>query len=250
MTHVFSEQWRGVEGLYGGYVLGWTIDACHAIPDLVPLSTTIQFLGTVRPGAADWEHKVLRRGLTTATVTGELRQEHVKVVAMAKLGQVTEPLFPGLSPDFSDLPQPEELPPYSVTKPPLTYESLLDHRLLPDTNTNRQRRTLGWVRLRDPDRAVSLLGPYGLCGLLLDVQPPGVFFLEEPAQFVPTIDFTIHFTPGGLVDVGEWHLVEQVTSWSTHEFCVEESRLYDRSGRFIAEGRQSRRIVWNRANDR
>lgn len=249
MTHVLPDQWRGVDGLYGGYVLGWIIDVCHAVPDLVPLSTTIQFLGTVRPGAVEWEHEVLHRGATTATVTGALRQEHVKVVAMAKLGQLSDPLFPAPSRDFADLPQPDELPPYTVTEPPLTYESLLDHRLVPDSSANRQRRTRGWVRLRDPDSSPRLLGPYGMCGLFLDVQPPGVFFLGEPAYFVPTVDFTIHFVPGGLTDVGEWHLVEQVTTWATREFCVEESRLYNRNGHFVAEGRQSRRVVWNRVSN-
>jgi acyl-CoA thioesterase len=76
------------------------------------------------------------------------------------------------------------------------------------------------------------------------VLPPGLFALDEPPAFVPTIDFTVHFAPR-LGDVARgWHHVGNRTVWATRDYCVDESTLHDREGRLLAQIRQGRTIRW------
>ena len=102
-------------------------------------------------------------------------------------------------------------------------------------------RYAAWVRLVRPQE----LGAHGLAAVFLDVLPPGLFTLDQPPFFVPTIDFTIHFAPR-LGDVGTgWHYVTNRTVWATRDYCVDESTLHDRDGHPLAQIRQGRTIKWS-----
>jgi hypothetical protein len=77
--------------------------------------------------------------------------------------------------------------------------------------------------------------------VLLDVLTPGLFALDEPPVFVPTVDVTVHFAPR-LGDVGPgWRFLTNRTVWATRDFCVDESTLHDRDGHPLAQVRQAGR---------
>ena len=125
---------------------------------------------------------------------------------------------------------------------PLPYSDHLDVRACaPHT---LEDGASAWVRmLRAPDR----MGPHGVASILLDVLPPGLFARDEPPFFVPTIDFTVHFSPQlAEADLATgWLHVANRTLWASDGFCVDESTLHDRAGRPLAQIRQGRAVRWS-----
>ena len=134
---------------------------------------------------------------------------------------------------------PETLPTYVARHRPLPYSDHLDVRACaPHT---LEDGASAWVRmLRAPDR----MGPHGVASILLDVLPPGLFARDEPPFFVPTIDFTVHFSPQlAEADLATgWLHVANRTLWASDGFCVDESTLH---GRPLAQIRQGRAVRWS-----
>ncbi|MCD9198714.1 acyl-CoA thioesterase [Aeromicrobium wangtongii] len=242
---MFPGVWRGLDGIYGGYVLARVVEAVRVVDGFEPMSVSIQFTGAVRDVDSDWRVEVLHHGGSTAAVGVELVQGHPRLTAFGKLGGAQGERLLDFPIDLSDLPAPESLESYRFASA-MPYESFLDHRLIDDPAHVRRGTTRAWIRFDESVQQAPELGRYGLAAIFLDAQPPGLFFTDPPPVYVPTVDFTIHFAPGGEFDRHGWHYVTQSTMWATAEFCVEESRLYDRSGSFIAQVRQTRRIVWSR----
>jgi acyl-CoA thioesterase len=243
---VFPAVWQGLDGIYGGYVLARVVEAVRVVDGFEPMSVSIQFTGAVRDVESDWRVTVMHHGGSTAAVGVELVQGHPRLTAVGKLGAAQTGRILDFPIDVSALPAPESLPGYEFSGGAMPYERFLDHRMIDDPAEVRRRTTPAWIRFDESVHQAPELGRYGLAAIFLDAQPPGLFFTETPPVYVPTVDFTIHFAPGADFDRHGWHHVTQSTMWATREFCVEESQLHDSAGTFLAQVRQTRRIVWAR----
>lgn len=241
---MFPAVWRGLDGIFGGYVLARVVEAVRVVDGFEPLSVSIQFTGAVRDVESDWRVTVLHEGGSTAAVGVELVQGHPRLTAVGKLGRPQTERILDFPIDVSELPAPDALAPYEFAGGAMAYESFLDHRLIDDPPQVRRGTTRAWIRFDESTHQAPELSRYGLAAIFLDAQPPGLFYTATPPVFVPTVDFTIHFAPATRFDRHGWHHVTQSTMWATREFCVEESRLYDSAGTFVAQVRQTRRIVW------
>lgn len=243
---MFPAIWRGLDGIYGGYVLARVVESVQVVGGFEPMSVSIQFTGAVRDVESDWKVSVMHHGGTTAAVAVELVQGHPRLTAFGKLGASQTERILDFPIDVSALPDPDSLERYEFATGAMPYETFLDHRLIDDTDEARTRRTHAWIRFDESNHQAPELGRYGLAAIFLDAQPPGLFYSATPPVYVPTVDFTIHFAPGVAFDRDAWHYVTQTTMWATREFCVEESKLYNEAGTFLAQVRQTRRIVWPR----
>ncbi len=241
---MFPAVWRGLDGIYGGYVLARVVESVQVVDGFEPMSVSIQFTGAVREVESDLRVNVLHHGGSTAAVGVELVQGHPRLTAFGKLGRGQTERILDFPFDVSALPDPESLTPYEFSAGAMAYETFLDHRMIDDTDGARTQRTQAWIRFDESTHQAPELGRHGLAAIFLDAQTPGLFYSDTPPVFVPTVDFTIHFAPGVDFDRHAWHYVTQTTMWATKQFCVEESKLYDRTGIFLAQVRQTRRVVW------
>ena len=235
----FDPGWLGVEGVFGGFVLGRVVQAADTGDGFAPQAVTIHFLSAVRAGDVDLRVETLHRGRATASRRIELRQDgRLRAHAVASLVSATqEPLWRSTV-DPAPWGDPERWPAASWHQQRLPFAALFDVRSFDAASLTDG--TTAWVRLREP----VPLGPHAVAAVFLDLLPPGLFALEEPPFFVPTIDFTVHFAPGlGSVGSG-WHLVTSRTVWATRDVCVEESTVHDRDGRLVARLRQGRAVRW------
>jgi acyl-CoA thioesterase len=234
----FDPRWVGIKGVFGGFVLGRMVDAADAVGGFSPQAVTIHFLAAVQPKDAELTAETLHRGRATVSRRIELRQDgRLLVHAVASLVPSTQEFlwWPAVDPaPWGD----PEVCADAGWHHPLPYQALVEVRPLgPGTLAEG---AAAWVRLCQP----VPLGPHGVASVFLDLLPPGLFALDEPPYFVPTIDFTVHFAPvlGDVVD--GWHLVTNRTVWATRDVCVDESAVYDRAGRLLAQMRQGRAIRW------
>lgn len=242
---MFPAVWRGFDGIYGGYVLAQVVEAVQVIDGFAPMSVSIQFTGAVRDVESDWKVEVLHHGGSTGAVSVALIQGHPRLTAFGKLAAGSPRRILDFPLDLSNIPGPEAVEPYHFSLADMPYEVFLDHRLIDDPRDVQQRETRAWIRFDESVRQAPELGRYGLAAIFLDAQPPGLFHGERTPVYVPTVEFTIHFAPDTAFDRHGWHFVTQRTMWATEDFCVEESYLYNGEGIFLAQVRQTRRIVWS-----
>lgn len=242
----FEHRWLGVEGIFGGFVLGRVVDAADALDGFSPQAVTTHFVGAIRPGEVDLVTETVHRGRTTASLRIDLRQNgRTRVHAIASLVPTEQRITWRHTEDAARWGDPETLPAFVARHQPLPYADHLDVRAcaphtLPDGAS-------AWVRLARPPDEGEKMGPHGVASIFLDVLPPGLFALDEPPFFVPTIDFTGHFAPAvATADfVTGWHHVSNRTLWTSGGFCVDESTLHDREGHPLAQIRQGRAIRWS-----
>jgi acyl-CoA thioesterase len=104
--------------------------------------------------------------------------------------------------------------------------------------------TGGWVRLREEPSTVGLQSAAGVLALLLDVMPPGLFAVRPRPRFVPTLSFSVHFATDVDPDPTAWMYLTHETAWATDSLCVDESTVWSRTGRLLAQGRQTRAVRW------
>lgn len=93
-----------------------------------------------------------------------------------------------------------------------------------------------WLRLRPP----SAYQP-AVAAVLLDGLVPSLYAVLSTPVVIPTVEFTLHYSPVQPAD--EWFFIEQRTVWSTGWFCVDEAELRTTDGTLVAQSRQLRRIL-------
>ena len=49
----FEHRWLGMEGIFGGFVLGRVVDAADALDGFSPQAVTTHFVGAIRPGEVE-----------------------------------------------------------------------------------------------------------------------------------------------------------------------------------------------------
>ena len=79
---------------------------------------------------------------------------------------------------------------------------------------------------------------------LMDALLPVLFAATPRPVFVPTIEFTVHFSP--LIDKVHdgWLLGRNRLEWASEHYCVEDATLTTASGELLAQQRQIRWIQW------
>lgn len=213
-------------------------------PDCLALSA--YFLSAARPGPYAVEPQVVRVGRTMSTGEVSLwqedrgeRVERIRAIAtFGHLRSLSEPLRrqaepPAMPPPeqclgVSDMPEGAAVP-----FPPLM--DRVDLRLDPATamwgigRPSGQGRMRGWMRFKDgrePD-TLSLL-------FFLDALPPVAFDLGL-LGWAPTLEFSGHVraepAPG-------WLRVELATDNFSGTLLEEDARIWDSSGRLVAQSRQ------------
>ncbi|WP_326554352.1 thioesterase family protein [Micromonospora sp. NBC_01813] len=240
---VFTQRWLGMQGIFGGFVLGRVVEAADCVDGFAPQAVTMHFVAGVRPGPVELTTETLHRGRSTTSLRITLAQQgRARVHAMASLVPVGQEFGWRRREDPAAWGDPEQLPAYAPRHRPLAYSAQLDVRAAgPPSLTDG---TAAWVRISPQTDLGETLGPHAVASIYLDALPPGLFALAEPPHFVPSVDFTIHFAPD-LGDVaGQWHHVTNRTVWSTAGFCVDESTLHDRAGNPVAQLSQGRAIQW------
>lgn len=237
----FEQRWLGMDGIFGGFVLGRVVDAA-VLDGFAPQAVTTHFVGAIRPGEVELVTETVHRGRTTASLRVELRQNgRTRVHAIASLVPAGRRVTWRHTEDPARWGDPQTLPAYVARHRPLPYAYHLDVRACaPHT---LEDGASAWVRLLEKDGA---MGPHGIASIFLDVLPPGLFAREEPPHFVPTIDFTVHFGPDvAAADFGSgWFHVGNRTVWASEDFCVDESTLHDSAGHPLAQIRQGRAVRW------
>lgn len=236
----FGPEWLGMEAVFGGSVLAAVVDTA-TLDGLHPQSLNAAFVSSVHPGRAEISTEVLHRGRSTASMRLALVQgDRLRVHASASLVPRDRELVWDPPTDPGPWGDPEASPPLVPRHRPLPYAEHLDLRRV-GQDTLEDGAT-AWVRMRESDG----LGPHGRAALLLDVLPPGLFAREPAPGFVPSIDFSVHFSPRAAlaIDPGAWFLVNNRTVWSAVDYCVDQSVLHDRDGHLLAQVRQGRAVRW------
>ena len=213
-------------------------------PDCVALSA--YFLSAARPGPYAVEPEVVRVGRTMSTGQVSLWQEEggarvERIRALATFGDlssmanpVRRQADPPVMPPPAECVAVDDVPAGApVPFPPLMER--LDLRLDPSTaawgvgRPSLQGRMRGWVRFRDgrePD-VLSLL-------FFLDALPPVAFDLGLMG-WAPTLEFSGHVraapAPG-------WLQVELATDNFSGTLLEEDARIWDSTGRLVAQSRQ------------
>ena len=214
-------------------------------PDCLALSA--YFVSAARPGPYSIVSELVRAGRTMSTGHVSLVQEEdgkplERTRALATFGDLaamSEPLrrqveAPSLPPpeqciSLSDVP--EEVSPFPI--PPIMHR--IDLRLDPETamwgvgQPSMAGRMRGWIRFadgREPD-ALSLL-------FFLDAFPPVAFDLGLMG-WAPTLELSAHVrahpAPG-------WLRVELATDNFSATLLEEDARIWDSTGRLVAQSRQ------------
>jgi acyl-CoA thioesterase len=238
----FDPGWLGMEAVFGGTVLAAVADAA-VLDGFHAQSLTATFVSAVRPGPAAIRTEVLHRGRSTASVRLVLVQEdRPRVLATASLVPPGGRMVWDPSVDVSGAGDPVHAPVLVPRHRPLPYAERLELRQVGEDSLSGG--STAWVRMRAGED--HGLGAHGRVALYLDVLAPGLFSQPVPPRFVPSIEFSAHFSPraAGAVDPAEWFLVTNTTVWSTDSYCVDESELRDRDGRLVAQVRQGRAVRW------
>jgi hypothetical protein len=211
------------------------------------MSLAMEFSGAVPPGAVTVDLEILHEGRSTTSVLVTLLRDRRRVSGLAKVGVSGAGHGTGARPDVSVLPGPESTPVFVAPYGDLPYTQYLELRLLDQrvdlADLRHGLRSLLWVRLMESADEVEALSHAGRAAVLLDGLPPGLFFVEDPATFTPTIDFALHIAPGVPRPDDGWYLAETVTNWTSSDFCMEDLRLWTSSGEPVAWGRQNRRVL-------
>jgi acyl-CoA thioesterase len=239
----FHPRWRGKVGIFGGFVLARFADAARVVPEFAPLSLTIQFVSALYPGDAEVTTEVLHRGGQTASVRMEARQgDRLRAHAVAILAPVGREQVWGRRLDLSEVPAPDRCALYASHIDGLHYADHLEMRTpVPAT---LESGASAWIRLRIAAEELDLGSPQAVASVFLDALQPGLFAGDPQPVFVPTIDFTAHFSPALAVGADGWHYAINETVWSDGRYCVEESTLCTPDGLIVAQVRQSRAIRW------
>ena len=241
----FGDQWRGVEGIFGGYAIGRALAAACATVPQQPLSLQVQFTGPVVPGDVELRCTVRHLGRRTATVDVEIRQQHPRMQATIKFGLNTTSFIVDPFMSLKAQPHPEDVPPVPPIYGALNYDRFLDTRLVRGHGVDALTGTAAWIRFQGREADTAELGRAGLAAVMLDALPPGLFGHVPAPVFIPTIDFSMHLAPERDWPTDGWMYAQQRTVWATEEFCLEEANLHTGNGALVASARQTRRVQWS-----
>ncbi len=214
-------------------------------PDCLALSA--YFLSAARPGPYAVETELVRAGRTMSTGQASVWQEvdgrrTERIRALATFGdlrEMSEPMRRQADPPAMPPPEQcvgvEDAPEGAALSPLPPIMDRLDLRIDPATamwalgQPSRQGRMRGWIRFRDGREPDALSLPF-----FLDALPPVAFDLGV-VGWAPTLEFSAHLrahpAPG-------WLQVELSTDNFSATLLEEDARIWDSTGRLVAQSRQ------------
>lgn len=226
----------------GGYLLAIAARAMAehvGRPDAATISA--HYLSPGKPGAVTIDTTTVKEGRRFATATGSMTSAESGKPILQVLGAFTD-LSQASGPELVDA-SPPDLPPVEdcivmgqgdTGFAPSFFRSV-DIRLHPaDANFHIEpsgnARVRGWFRFFDdePIDAIALTQ-------VVDALPPTAFNLNLPIAWVPTVELTAHIRA---IPVPGWLRCDFRTHFVTGGFLEEDGRIWDESGRMVAQSRQ------------
>lgn len=237
----FDEVGRSWSGVHGGVLVGALVDAAAAHSGLLPATVTAHLHAVAMPGAAAITTSTVVAGRSLASVGAVLEQDGVRRASASVVLTVPPAGPPAHWPverDVTDLPAPEHLDRLEGMEAVVPIARHFDIRAVEGRPLagGAEPLLMAWIRLLPA-------APYreAVAAVLLDALAPSLYAVRTAPIPIPTVEFTVHFTPAR--PESEWFLLRQRTTWSTAAFCVDEAELCTRDGRVVARSRQLRRIL-------
>ena len=242
-----SNRWDIGDKPNGGYMIALAVRAMAGVTGATkaehvdPFSVTAHYLRPGEEGAVEIDVDLVRTGRTLSTTTAIMTQsgkEKLRVVGtFGRLDRASGPTAVGAV--MPELPSPEECLSRRAGGQthfvPSRFSDNVDLRLHPDTGWVRGVPSgtavlTGWMRFTD-DRPADVLS----LALFADAFPPTVFEVLPTAQWVPTIELTVHFraapAPG-------WLRGRFQSRYLIDGFFEEDGEIWDSTGRLVAQSRQ------------
>ena len=232
-----DRSWWSWAGPHGGLVAGLCLRAAADAlgEERRPRSLSALFLEPAPEGELVLSTTLVREGGTSAVAAVEAGAAvRATVVGGRSRGEsavarVEPPEVPGPD-DCPDLVLPVEFVPFSqhLLFRPATAERPLAGGDLPEL--------VAWVRLVEDaplDAAVLTM--------LVDAMPPALYGATATPVPVPTVELSVSFTEAPVAS--GWVLLRISTRTAAGGWCVDDSEVWDREGRLLAQGRQTRRVL-------
>ena len=240
-----SPGWVVERGPNGGYVSALLLRAVQAEvaePARAARSLNVHFCAPPRPGPAQIETRIERKGRTLSSATARMRQgERTLALATAALALPRPGKFAYDDTRMPRVPPPEDCPEIPARFPVHDrYESRRALGAEPYAGS-REEAAGGWIRLAEEPRAADALllaayadgwPPCALARMSSDGPRPGGF---------PTIDLTVHFrstppAPGLAADA--FLLAVFRSRLLTDGFFEEDGEIWSPDGQLLAHSRQ------------
>ena len=234
--------WWSWAGPHGGLVASLLLGAAAPLAGQgrAPRVLTTQFLSAPPEGPLDLTAQVVREGGSSSVVSAAVRTPTGPAVtavltsarhraAAGSWSRVPAPQVPGPE-QCPDLQLPVELVPFSqhVGIRPATPARPMAGGDLPEL--------VAWVRLEgEPEYDAAALV------VLTDVMPPALYAVATVPVPVPTVELQVV-----LADVppaSGWVLTRIATRTAADGWCIDDSEVWDASGRLLAQARQVRRVL-------
>jgi acyl-CoA thioesterase len=237
---VLDRSWWSYAGPHGGFLASRLLAAATDLTDHPARSLHVQFVAAAAEGPADIDATVVREG-RSATFVDALMSSGDRLVAKSSIVLGATRPGPGISgPPAPAVEQPEDLPELTPPVDFVPFSQNLEYRPSGDNGglASGRAQILGWIRFRD-DRPVD----GAAATILVDAPPPALYgALVHPVP-IPTAD--LHVQYAGVTELHDdpWSLVRIVTSSAGDGWCVDDSEVWDRSGRLVATARQTRLVL-------
>ena len=246
-TGEMSNRWDIGDKPNGGYMIALAVRAMAGVTGATaanhvdPFSVTAHYLRPGETGPVAVDVDLVRTGRTLSTATATMTQsgkEKLRVIGtFGRLDRASGPTAIGAA--MPDLPSPEECLSRrgggQAHYVPSRFSDSVDVRLHPDTGWVRgvpsgTAELTGWMRFADerPADVASM-------ALFADAFPPTVFEVLPTAQWVPTIELTVHFR--GIPAPG-WLRARFQSRYLMDGFFEEDGEIWDSTGRLVAQSRQ------------
>jgi acyl-CoA thioesterase len=246
-TGTMSNRWDIGDKPNGGYMIALAVRAMAGVTGATPaehidpFSVTAHYLRPGEPGTVEVDVDLIRTGRTLSTATATMTQggkEKLRVIGtFGRLDRANGPTVIGAS--MPDLPSPDECLSRrgggQAHYVPSRFSDSVDVLLHPDTGWVRgvpsgRGELTGWMRFTDgrPADVISL-------ALLADAFPPTVFEVLPAAQWVPTVELTVHFRG---VPAPGWLRARFVSRYLINGFFEEDGEIWDSTGQLVAQSRQ------------
>ena len=238
-----TDRWDINDKPNGGYVLAVAVRAmAGAVPDHPhPFTVTGHYLRPSQSGPAEIEVDVVRTGRKLATVTAAFSQagkERIRLVGtFGDLAEASGPTVVRGTPPA--LPPIEECKPRGSGQGPLPPSSRVGDRTevfldpsmgwVTGTPTG-QAVVQAWSRFADGREPDVWSLPFWV-----DAMPPAVFEVLEGAQWVPTIELTVHVRA---VPAPGWLRSVFTTRFLMDGYLEEDGEVWDSNGTLVAQSRQ------------
>ena len=244
MTVTIPPDWTSWQGRHGGLIAGMAVEVAAALhPDTAVKVVTARFARQVGDSPFAFRVSTGRAGRIVRTVEVTASQSDVEVMAATvtlAAGTADEAAAWFSTPPPPSLP-PDRCPGFEFDRRFLPVGGHLDIRpcggCFPLTAA-AQPWMLAWVSII-PEVAI---GP-GAAVLMCDLAP-GVYPLLSAPVAAPTVEMTVHLCADLSAAPGTAPaLASQRNSATSGSWSVDDTSIWDASGRLVAQARQLRRII-------